>query len=845
MSSSFEFGSTWQSSLEQEWRGELAGEVADASYFTLPVVWDARDLERLVAGGDEVEGRVWRVLFRTGLRAAELLALLEGPCCFADTTLQLVDRQVAIDAASLQLLRSLAGLAWSLEELEQRFRRAAERCGLAERYATERSLSSAALRHGYAADQLRRGVDLFSLKHLLGHGQLGITARYLACNLDRTLNLYEAAHPLLNLPLDWGVLREPDAEEEDDGADEEEGEPGSAPPATPEPEEVALMIRSASKLRNQMVVRTAYASGLRCAELVELRFGDVWWERGLLLVRGGKGGKDRYVAVDQGTLKGLGKLRGTRGPDARVFRVTTERSISGIVHTLARETGLDAKYAASGFNLCTHSLRHSFATHLFRGGLELTTLRVLLGHGELDTTRVYVRPGLQWALRRWCACSPPLLGSTAVEPTKLNEGSGWDARKLAISRADQQNEPELPPESGDERLAEWTREVGAEIGPVTLGQLPLVWSESQVEGLLAATLDPLERLAWRVVYSGGLREDELLALSSEQLHDGFVRVSGRAVPLDDQSLRSLRELGSGLCFPWTAGELQERFARCARRADLASRFAGCGRSLLPTVLRHACAAHRVERGVDWFTLQDVLGLACVDTATRYDRCALGGLLKRYSEHHPLASGVVVVSPLGHPQPCSAEPLMEEDLRAMPAAPTAEEVQLMLSWPRTLRDRAMLRLLYAAGIRREECAQLLWADVDTTARLVLVRNGKGDKDVYHCIDAGTAALLEELQEGQPPKASVFGVGPARVAAIVKEAADATGVGAIYAAQGLTVTTHSLRKAMATHCWEAGLEVWDVQRLLGHASLVVSEGYVRSDFAHWKAVYEAANGADPTR
>ncbi|GIW40651.1 MAG: tyrosine recombinase XerC [Candidatus Binatia bacterium] len=151
---------------------------------------------------------------------------------------------------------------------------------------------------------------------------------------------------------------------------------------------------SLSGLRDRAILEVLYSAGLRVSELVELDWGDVNFELGLLRVRG-KGRKERVVPVGREALRRLAEYRERLGQlageqdrqsapvflNARGRRITT-RSVARIVEKYVRQAGLATKATP-------HALRHSFATHLLGSGADLRSIQELLGHASLSTTQRY------------------------------------------------------------------------------------------------------------------------------------------------------------------------------------------------------------------------------------------------------------------------------------------------------------------------------------------------------------------------------------------------------------------------------------------------------------------------
>jgi integrase/recombinase XerD len=139
-----------------------------------------------------------------------------------------------------------------------------------------------------------------------------------------------------------------------------------------------------------------YASGLRVSELCSLRMSDLDLQRGLVAVRG-KGGKRRLVPIGEVALNCVSrylqvrKTRTLRRPNETVLFVSPRPRGNG---RFTREGfwKMIRRYAVSAglFPLPSpHKLRHSFATHLLRGGADLRAVQSMLGHADLGTTEIY------------------------------------------------------------------------------------------------------------------------------------------------------------------------------------------------------------------------------------------------------------------------------------------------------------------------------------------------------------------------------------------------------------------------------------------------------------------------
>jgi site-specific recombinase XerD len=134
-------------------------------------------------------------------------------------------------------------------------------------------------------------------------------------------------------------------------------------------------------LRNRALVELVYSAGLRSAETVGLDLGDVDFEQELVLVRRGKGGKERVVPLGEEAALWLARY-------LREARPALARGANDAFFLSARGRRLDTS-TVRRIVPHPHRLRHAFATHLLDGGADLRTIQELLGHSSLSTTQVY------------------------------------------------------------------------------------------------------------------------------------------------------------------------------------------------------------------------------------------------------------------------------------------------------------------------------------------------------------------------------------------------------------------------------------------------------------------------
>jgi integrase/recombinase XerD len=146
--------------------------------------------------------------------------------------------------------------------------------------------------------------------------------------------------------------------------------------------------------RDRAILELLYGTGLRMSECLRLDLPDVDLLEGTVLVRSGKGKKDRYVPLPGQARRALDLyLRDARSELARgsgetaLFLSRLGRRLGGTsLRKLVRAYG-----AAAGVKASCHVLRHSYATHLLRGGADVREVQLLLGHKGLATTALYTR----------------------------------------------------------------------------------------------------------------------------------------------------------------------------------------------------------------------------------------------------------------------------------------------------------------------------------------------------------------------------------------------------------------------------------------------------------------------
>lgn len=158
---------------------------------------------------------------------------------------------------------------------------------------------------------------------------------------------------------------------------------------------------------------------------------------------------------------------------------------------------------------------------------------------------------------------------------------------------------------------------------------------------------------------------------------------------------------------------------------------------------------------------------------------------------------------------------------------------------SVRDRALVELLYGAGLRVAEACDLNRDDVDVTSGMVRVRRGKGGKERRVPMGAAAAEAVTALlgaspgERGEPLLRNARGarMSPRTAHRVVERA------GASAGAPGLH--PHALRHSFATHLLDAGADLRGIQELLGHASLSTTQRYTHVSVQGLLATYRAAH------
>ncbi len=158
-------------------------------------------------------------------------------------------------------------------------------------------------------------------------------------------------------------------------------------------------LSTATGLRDRAILETFYSTGMRRSELIALKIDDIDRERGLVVIRQGKGRKDRVVPIGERALEWINKYTVDVRPS--LLRDSTDvlfltslgnsfhpNNLTGLVRSYLTAMGITKRGSC-------HMLRHTTATLMLEGGADLRSIQTLLGHENLNTTQIYTHVTIQ------------------------------------------------------------------------------------------------------------------------------------------------------------------------------------------------------------------------------------------------------------------------------------------------------------------------------------------------------------------------------------------------------------------------------------------------------------------
>ena len=154
--------------------------------------------------------------------------------------------------------------------------------------------------------------------------------------------------------------------------------------------EVVNVLRAFDSIKHKTVALLCYGAGLRINEALHLKVKDIDSKRDVIIVRNGKGRKDRQVPLSPRLLKSLRLYFKRERPEGDYL--FPGRSVDGALSKMAFAKVLKptVKKAGVGKRVTAHVFRHSYATHLIEAGADLRSVQVLMGHASIQSTARYV-----------------------------------------------------------------------------------------------------------------------------------------------------------------------------------------------------------------------------------------------------------------------------------------------------------------------------------------------------------------------------------------------------------------------------------------------------------------------
>ena len=159
-------------------------------------------------------------------------------------------------------------------------------------------------------------------------------------------------------------------------------------------EEIWKMLQHTDLLKHRLLVGLIYGCGLRCMEVRNIELKHLDFDRKLLHIVQSKGKKDRYVPLSDHIIRGIkryisaehtstflftGNTKDAKGFDSRY----SQRGVQWAIQSVCKKAGILK-------DVHTHTLRHSYATHLLEDGVNILQVQKLMGHERIETTMEYL-----------------------------------------------------------------------------------------------------------------------------------------------------------------------------------------------------------------------------------------------------------------------------------------------------------------------------------------------------------------------------------------------------------------------------------------------------------------------
>lgn len=291
---------------------------------------------------------------------------------------------------------------------------------------------------------------------------------------------------------------------------------------------------------------------------------------------------------------------------------------------------------------------------------------------------------------------------------------------------------------------------------------------------------------------------------------------------------------AGEALPWWAPELEGYLTRLESQRGLAANTVAAYRRDLGQFLRYAVrrGAASLEQ-IDRRIIRGFLGRLDAEGYARRSTARKASAVRTF-----LADAVRRGGLDGNPAEGLGRP---KQPKVLPQAFTPRAAAAMIEAvdgadPKSLRDRAILETLYAAGLRVSELASLTLDDAAGRDRLTV--RGKGGRDRMAPLGVHAREAIERyVRAGRP---ALMGGRPSRALWIGGRGAPMTPRTLRRAVQNRTGSyPHALRHSFATHLLERGADLTSVQQLLGHAELGTTQIYTSLTRRHMRAAYDRSH------
>lgn len=163
-------------------------------------------------------------------------------------------------------------------------------------------------------------------------------------------------------------------------------------------------------------------------------------------------------------------------------------------------------------------------------------------------------------------------------------------------------------------------------------------------------------------------------------------------------------------------------------------------------------------------------------------------------------------------------------KRLPQVLSRDEVKALLNSVSNLKHKSILLTIYSGGLRVSEASRLRVSDIDSKRMLIRVNQGKGRKDRYTILSNANLKYLRAYYKAYRPETWLFNgwikekpIGIRTIQQVFYKAKEKAGI-------KKNVSVHSLRHSFATHLIESGMDIHQVQKFLGHSSIMTTTVYL---------------------